>query len=362
MTGATLSVIIPTLDEADNLPVLLEQLLAQSHCQLEILLADGGSRDGSREIIQQIRENGAKNRSRPHTIHWFETDKGRGRQMNAGARRANAPHLLFLHADSRLDDPTLLANALNALNDTRRRLGHDRIAGHFKLRFIQRPPGLKKAFHYYEEKSALNRPETTNGDQGFLLHNRFFQALGGFDETQPFLEDQKLAKRIRRQGVWMTLPGVLATSARRFTREGFTRRMILSALIMAFHAIEFQDFFDRAPGLYRPQEQTGKLPLLPFFRLVQRLNRQAGFFIAWRRWMAVGRYARLSAWQFFFLMDLIVAGVVGRRAFFLSFHDRLLAPLTDFWPFDLLYAGLIRLCFAGAALYFALTEAPHGPD
>jgi rSAM/selenodomain-associated transferase 2 len=210
-----LSVIIPTLNEADNLPALLRLLRDQTGTGLEIIVADGGSSDATRELARQ------------QGVVVVETTPGRGAQMNRGTAIATAPWLLFLHADSIPTSTSQLAQALTALQAACTAQKNERIAGHFRLRFERSQPGHDLAYHYYEEKSALNRPECTNGDQGFLLSKAFFNELGGFDESLWFLEDQRLAEKIRRSGGWITLPGVLATSARRFETEGLGRRLLL---------------------------------------------------------------------------------------------------------------------------------------
>ncbi|MBF0126655.1 MAG: TIGR04283 family arsenosugar biosynthesis glycosyltransferase, partial [Magnetococcales bacterium] len=260
MTLPRLTIIIPTWNENAHLPGLLAQLRAQVGVTMEILVADGGSRDGTRETTQRA---GA---------HLIQAAPGRGAQMNAAARRAKGAELLFLHADSGLSDPCLLQQALAALDRFRATRGY-RCAGHFKLRFVEQPPGHEGLFHYYAEKSALNRRECFNGDQGLLLSRIFFAELGGFSEEFPFLEDQQLGVQIIRLGHWLTLPGILETSARRFAQEGVARRILLNGLIMACFHTEFREFPRQAPALYRSQDKNDRLRLAPFFRLVWRLNR-----------------------------------------------------------------------------------------
>ena len=231
-----LSVIIPVLNEAAHLPTLLSNLKAQQSIALELIVSDGGSSDGSAALAEAA---GAV---------LIKAPCGRGAQMNAGAYRARGDYLLFLHADSELLDITLLSRAVQALAAAMSRYGHRRMAGHFQLRFKRGRPGNRLAYRYMEEKTALNRPYTTNGDQGMLLRSSFFRELDGFDPSLPFLEDQRLAEKIRACGLWITLPGVLQTSARRFESEGFYRRYILMGIIMCMHYADIQEFFQQAPS------------------------------------------------------------------------------------------------------------------
>ena len=323
-----LSVIIPAIDESVALPRLLEQLQRQQGIEMEIILADGGSRDSTRDIARAL------------DVQVVESPPGRGLQMNRAAAACAGEWLLFLHADSGLTHDLQLAQALEALQARAQVTGGHRTAGHFRLRFRRQRSGNDLAYRYYEEKSALNRPECTNGDQGFLLPRRFFDELDGFDESLWFLEDQRLAETIRRRGEWVTLPGEIATSARRFEREGLLRRMILSALIMNFHAIGLDAFFQRAGSAYRNQAETGRLLMSPLFRLIDDLNREVGRPERWRRWLATGHYVASHAWQPLFWLDVALQPLLGRHRPFLWVHDHLLRPVIGLPPFDYLMAGL----------------------
>ncbi|MBF0153609.1 MAG: TIGR04283 family arsenosugar biosynthesis glycosyltransferase [Magnetococcales bacterium] len=339
MREPLLSVIIPTLNEADALPGLLTQLHGQQGVALEVIVADGGSQDGTCSLA---RAKGAK---------WVEAPRGRGAQMCAGAAVARGEALLFLHADASLTDPCQLARALATLDQERQRLGQDCVAGHFVLHFQGAEGVLARRLRFHAAKSALNRAGCTNGDQGFLLSRSFYQALGGFDPQLAFMEDQELALRIRRAGVWITLPGVLATSARRFQREGYGRRTLLNALIMTCHHTGWKSFLHQAPDLYRQQDRTRPLRLAPFFRLLGRLDRADGLRVAWQRWRAIGHYARQAEWQLFFLLDVALLAKdcdalhVCPAHPCLDFHDRVWQRWTRFMLFDWLVMGLVWLGF-----------------
>ena len=90
----SVSVIIPTLDEENCLAETLHNV--RRHKPHEIIVADGGSRDRTREIAAQA--------------DWFvQAPRGRARQMNEGAKRASGDVVLFLHADCLLEDGALTA-------------------------------------------------------------------------------------------------------------------------------------------------------------------------------------------------------------------------------------------------------------
>lgn len=351
-----LSVIVPTLDEACVLPGLLADLHGQKGVRLEVLVADGGSSDTTAAVAAAA---GAR---------VVDAPRGRGAQMNAAARLARGPMLLFLHADSRLPDPHLLADALRAL-ETAGRKGAP-VAGHFPLCFDRRTDRNRLGYRYLEEKSALNREQTINGDQGLLLAARFFARLGGFDESLPFLEDQRIAARIRTCGRWLTLPGRLHTSARRFETEGFLRRYLLMGLIMAMHSLGREEFFARAPQVYRVQRQTGRLLLSPYFRLLRSLARHHwGLRGTGATVLRLGGYLRANLWQLFFFVDVLLRPLLGPgRSPLLGLHDRLRARLPArgraVWlPLDaLLGLGWVLFLLAVLTPWFRLVDGRADGD
>lgn len=309
-----LSVVVPVVDEAGALPGLLADIAAQRGISLEVLMVDGGSRDASRDIASAA---GAR---------VIESRPGRGAQMNTGAAAAYGDWLCFLHADSRLTHPAQLADAVAQLEAR----DDERVAGHFRLRFVRAQGGRGVFYRYLEAKTTTGRRYTINGDQGLMLHRAFFDALGGFDTRLPFLEDQRMAAAIRARGRWCLLEHPLATAARRFEIEGASARYLLMALIMAMHVAGVSVFFARAPRVYARQPQTGRLWLMPYFRLLRTLARECGpretGRVAWR----VAGLAVTQSWQIFFALDVCLEhwlGVSRRPA--TRLHDRLLWPLFD---------------------------------
>ena len=344
-TRPELSVIIPVLDEAQALPSLLAELRAQKDVALEILVADGGSRDAS---VERAEAGGAR---------VIRAPRGRAAQMNAAAAQAQGEVLLFLHADSSLASPVLLRDALDALRAEAQRSA--RVAGHFALRFARSAPGHDFFYRYLEEKTASQREGTISGDQGALLRADYFRELGGFDERLPFLEDQRLAARIFAGGRWILLPGVLHTSARRFETEGHYRRYTLMSIIMGMHAAGVEEFFRRAPKVYVGQSETeGGLPVRPYLDLVRDLLREAGprgaLGIAFR----VGRYVRGNSWQLFFVWDVRLRPLLGPGRFpFVRFHDRVFRPLIHHALTDAIVGALVTGWFlAVLPLGYGLAE------
>ncbi|HUS23462.1 MAG TPA: TIGR04283 family arsenosugar biosynthesis glycosyltransferase [Candidatus Binatia bacterium] len=338
-----LSVVIPALDEVHALPQLIEQLHAQEGVTLEIIVADGGSRDGT---AQRAEAAGAR---------VVQAPRGRAIQMNQGAATARAPLLLFLHADCGFTSPTQLRDAVRALREV---MAHQpRSAGHFGLRFARRSLGHPLFYRYLEEKTVSNRPGTINGDQAMLLPAAWFRELGGFDQRLPFLEDQRFAARIVAHGRWVLLPGRLLTSARRFETEGHYRRYTLMSLIMGMHAAGADEFFAHASRLYASQAETGRLRLSVALGLLRETLAGMGWRRALRTIWRAGRYARQNAWQPFFFCDVALRPLIGPRDPFLAFHDGVFARVTDNVVFDALAALLLAVWFLGVLpLAFTLVD------
>ena len=342
-----LSIVIPTLNEAEHLPSLLADLRQQEGVALEIIIGDGGSTDTTRTIAE---EYGAL---------FIDALRGRGAQMNAAAKRASGDYYLFLHADSRIDDPALLCAALRAVVSEPE---PERVAGHFRLRFMRTVERNAMAYRFAEEKSALNRANTTNGDQGLLLSKGFFSCLGGFDESLPFLEDQRLAEKIRDMGRWITLPGYLKTSARRFEVEGFHRRYIVMSMMMGLQSIGVEEFFLRAPGVYRVQQDTGRLMMTPFFSLIRHMmHHEWGFAGSLRNFYRLGRYIRQNSWQLFFFLDVRLRPLLGKGSYpFLRFHDRFVGSKLDLGIVHAFAGMACCIWFMGIlAPCFRLMECTH---
>ena len=199
-----LSIVVPILNELGQLPGFFAGLARQEGVDFELLICDGGSRDGSLEWLRQ------------QQLHWtalriYSEMPGRGRQMNQGAANARADWLLFLHVDSRFSDPQALRRSLDFLSRTESR----RVAGHFALKFRRNEAAPSAGYYFYEWKARLGRPETIHGDQGFLLSRDLLRQLGPFREDLPAMEDTDFAERLRDHGQWRLLPAEIRTSARR---------------------------------------------------------------------------------------------------------------------------------------------------
>ena len=338
-----LSIIVPILNEAEELPGLLETLLAQQEIRFELILCDGGSSDETLNLAQQMAEGC---RADVRCIH---APRGRGRQMNAGASLARSEILLFLHADSRFSDPSALGSAVAAFRERYRKIG-SLVAARFALRFRRQKSAPSLAYFFYEAKARLDRADCIRGDQGFMLARHFFDELGGFNESLPFLEDVRLALKIGGQTEWMLLPAEISTSARRFESEGLCERQVANAIIVNALVCDWNEFFSTLPWLYRCSNESGRLLLFPLLDGIRTLLSAHDH--AWRRnfWRATGKHVAANIWQLFFWLDVRRDFRAGQQQVsspprWYKLFSRYLEPLTRSPVAAAITAAAVRLWY-----------------
>jgi rSAM/selenodomain-associated transferase 2 len=295
-----LSIIVPVLNEVEQLPAFVADIRSQRDICFELIISDGGSVDGSLDWVREQADIA-------DSIVLVTGSKGRGRQLNRGLAKARGDWLLLLHVDSRFTDPQALRNSMDYLKQR-----GQRVAGHFALNFRDTQNKYAAAYDFYQRKARLGLPETIHGDQGFLLHRSLADKLGGFREDLPVMEDTDYAERLRQLAQWQLLPAEISTSARRFSVEGLWQRQTLGALLMCFRHIGWHDFFEQAPAIYRQQSQTDQLQLLPFFDLIIQRLEVLPRHERRRLWLATGTYVQRHAWQVVFAMDARRARRQGR--------------------------------------------------
>jgi rSAM/selenodomain-associated transferase 2 len=316
-----LSVVVPVLNEADNIALFLRAMACQHGVRMELIISDGGSGDGSVALAERCREG------LPYPLKIVTGARGRAGQLNRGAAAACSPTLLFLHIDSSFPDPLALRKALDAL--TAAGDGAGGIAGHFALEF-RFPGAVPFPYRFYGAKAALDRRGCTHGDQGFLMSAALFNQVGPFDCTLPLMEDTFLAERIRETGGWLLLPASIRTSPRRFLSEGLLPRQTLNAILTNLAALGRFDLIQELKGCYQSQHTAERLQLHPFLSYIKKWIAALDPAERRRFWYATGSYIRGNAWQIAFFLDLVSGGMRQRRGGrLLDWHDRYLARLLD---------------------------------
>lgn len=201
----SLSIIIPCLNEADGIVQALERLQPLRARGVEVLVVDGGSSDDTVERAQ----------GRADSV--IRAERGRARQMNAGAAQARGGILLFLHADCRL--PAVADGLIvDGLQRTRRSWGR------FDVRLDSPSPLLRLVGKLMNLRSRMTGIAT--GDQGMFLTRSLFEAVGGFPEIA-LMEDIELSRRLKRYGRPLCLRHRMDVSARRWQTHGVARTILL---------------------------------------------------------------------------------------------------------------------------------------
>lgn len=199
-----LSIIVPVLDEAAGIATALDALAPLRERGCEVVVVDGGSRDGTVELC----------RGRADLV--IEAKRGRARQMNAGAAAARGEVLLFLHADTALPPGAdeLVLSRLDAGADW----------GRFDARITGRSwmfPVISTLMNARSRWSGI-----ATGDQAMFVRRRVFDSVSAFPD-QPLMEDVELSARLLRIARPVCLRERVATSGRRWEARGVWRTMAL---------------------------------------------------------------------------------------------------------------------------------------
>jgi rSAM/selenodomain-associated transferase 2 len=200
MNRCDISIIIPVFHEEEVINEAVDALHRRTlESRLEIIVVDG---DPEEQTLKAIRD--------PRVVK-ARSERGRGKQMNAGAMLASGEVLLFLHADTELPP-----DGLSRIGTVMRDKGC--MGGSFDLGI-----GSDKLCFRLIERAASLRSRITRmpyGDQGIFLRRKFFLDLGGFREL-PLMEDVDLMRRVRQSGGKIHIIGErVKTSARRWEKEG----------------------------------------------------------------------------------------------------------------------------------------------
>lgn len=187
-----ISVIVPCFNGAETLAVQLEALTRQDFSgEWEVIVADNGSTDGTREIAKGFADR------LPH-FQWVDASgrKGAGHARNEGARVASGDCLAFCDADDEVADGWVSA-IFRALTE------HDFVASRFdptRLNSLEAGVG-----HHCPQQKELQpflypRYLPHCGGCGIGIKRRVHQAVGGFDESLLRLQDTDYAWRVQLSG------------------------------------------------------------------------------------------------------------------------------------------------------------------
>lgn len=229
----SIAVIIPTLNEES---IVSQTLVALHHFRFdEIFIVDGGSDDQTPGVAQSYLQGISSGQTRT-----LLSEKGRARQMNAGAAEARSDILLFLHADTQLP-PTARDDIQEAM------LNPHYLGGRFDVRFENDQGWAWVISRMMNLRSRLSGIFT--GDQAFFIRRSVFQDLGGFADI-PLMEDIELSHRLKQRGATVALPSKVTTSFRRWERHGIVRTIIQMWLFRLLYWLGMSP--EKLHGYYAP--------------------------------------------------------------------------------------------------------------
>ena len=207
MTGSStpaLSVIVPVLNAADHLSACLQAAKTWPG-PLEIIVVDGGSEDGTVAVAQKAEAK------------VLPTEPGRGLQLRRGGAAAKGDWLLFLHADSVLQE-----NWVEEVTAFVSDLGNRQRAAAFQLALNDPSPQARRVERLVAWRCRkLGLPY---GDQGLLIHRDLYDAIGGH-KPFPLMEDVDIVRRVGRRNIRM-LDAAAETSAVKYQKDGWWLRPI----------------------------------------------------------------------------------------------------------------------------------------
>lgn len=199
-----ISIVIPVLNESRGIIKLLRHLEQKTNTLSsisEIIVVDGESTDTTAAIVlNHIKQN--------PKVKLISSQKGRARQMNAGAKESTGNILYFLHADSYPPEgyDKLILGQVEQGNP----------AGCFRMKFDSNHWWLKLAGWLTQFKWRACR----GGDQSQFITKELFEELGCFDERFTIYEDNDLINKLYARRKFVVIQEWLTTSARRYNEQG----------------------------------------------------------------------------------------------------------------------------------------------
>ena len=255
MSKPVVSVIIPSYNEAEYLPKLLERLNLQTFRELEVIVADNNSSDGTADIARSM---GAR------VVEGGMPAEGR----NSGARAAEGEYLFFFDADVKVARSFIK----KAIKEMRSRGAELATCETVPLSNVALDRFMHKAANFFVKINLERDPHAP----GFciLVSRRVFEATGGFDESLELAEDHDFVKRAAQHAPLVFLEKVrLMVSVRRYRKEGrldYMRKVLQVTLHRMRHGEIDDDSFEYEFGNF---EQTDETTLRSLERQINKLDR-----------------------------------------------------------------------------------------
>lgn len=221
------SIIIPTLNEAHNLPGLLKRLReGDPEKRTEIIVVDAYSKDDTKAVAQDLGAN-----------VYCSAGQGRAIQMNYGAELAQHELLYFVHADT--------LPPLSYLGDLEQAIKENYSVGCFRYIFDTEHPLLKINAFFTRFPMLWCR----GGDQSLFITSELFKKMNGFREDYVIMEDFEFIKRIKKDHDFRIIPKNMIVSARKYGENSYFRVQI--ANLVVFNMYRFGYTQEQMVNTYR---------------------------------------------------------------------------------------------------------------
>lgn len=232
--GPELSIIIPTLNEEEQISKTLWSLQSLRRRGVELVVVDGGSHDGTVDIAEPLAD----------VI--FQTQASRALQMNLGAERSTGRILLFLHSDTQLPE--------KAYEAILQKMELPHVWGRFDVALT----GKHFLFRLIENMMNFRSGVTgiATGDQAIFMTRAAFYQVGGFPNI-PLMEDITISQRLKKIAFPVCLRLRAITSSRRWEENGILKTILFMWWLRFLYFIGIKA--DRLHARYYPQS-TELLP------------------------------------------------------------------------------------------------------
>lgn len=212
-----LSIIIPTLNEAENIDRLLKRVNSSLGEEVEVIVVDGGSTD---DTVKRSQALGA-------TV--YQTKKGRAKQMNLGATKARGDVLYFIHSDT-LPPVSFKTDIEEAINN-----GFE--MGCYRFKFDSNHPLLKINSFFTRFSNMWSR----GGDQSLFIKKQIFESLAGYKEEFVIMEEYDLLRRARDLNcTFIIMPKDIVVSARKYDDNNYFRVQIANLVVYNMFRFGYQ--------------------------------------------------------------------------------------------------------------------------
>jgi len=203
-----ISLVIPVLDDHAELRALLECVCAMTEKPFETIVVDGGDDHRIATLCGS------------HDCIYLRTNKGRGQQLHAGARRAGGDVIWFLHADAQ--------PPATAIENIRDRIDAGWVGGYFRFRFAGQRAAHKSILEFLINLRC--RIGIPYGDQGLFVRRSTYSDIGGFADV-PLFEEVRFVRAARAAGRFNALDVALSVSTRRWERDGWLHRTLQNRML-----------------------------------------------------------------------------------------------------------------------------------